>query len=247
MENGRAIGFIMTYNCSVFLESIYRRIPKALDEVIVVDDGSSDQAETERIAKRLNLPFFGHEHTGYGGNFRYGLIKALERGGDYMVEIHGDDQFDPSAIPMALQKMREGYDLVLGSRFIPDFRQPLRDGMSLARYLANIGLSAIYRLVLRSSISEFHNGMRVCSKNLVQKLPVHGVSNNYLYGFEIIVQAIYFKLKIAEVPLRADYRKAHTSISISKSAIYAFQTLNTLFLFVLARLGSKILLFQSKA
>ncbi|TSA45667.1 glycosyltransferase family 2 protein [bacterium] len=245
-KNGKAIGFIMTYNCSAFLENVYNRIPKVLDEIIVVDDDSSDRAETERIARKLNIPFFSHEHMGYGGNLRYGLKKALERGGDYMFEIHGDGQFDPSVIPVALQKMRGEYDLVLGSRFLDGFFQPLRDGMPLLKYLANIGLSFIDRLILGVPLSEFHNGLRVCSKKLVQKLPFEGTSDNYLYGFEIIAQAAYFNLKIGEVPIRADYRKGHTSISIWKSTIYAFQTFGTLFLFIVARSGFKIPLFQSK-
>lgn len=244
--NGKSVGFIMTYNCSSLLEDICRRIPKeALDEIIVVDDGSRDEAETERIARRLNLPFFNHEHLGYGGNLRYGLKKAIERGGDYMAEIHGDGQFDPSAIPAALQKMREGYDFVVGSRFIPSMVQPLRDGMSLARYFANIVSSFIYRVVLRVPLSEFHNGMRVCSKKLVQTLPLEGVSDNYLYGFEIIAQAAYFNLRIGEIPIRADYRKEHTSMSFWKSTIYIFRTMYTLLLFILARLGFKVRLFRS--
>lgn len=247
MKKGKAIGFIMTYNCSSFLEELHGRIPKVLDEIIVVDDGSDDQLETQRIAERLHLPFFPHEHSGYGGNLHYGLTKALERGADYMVEIHGDDQFDPSAIPTALKKMEEeGYDLVLGSRFMGSLAQPLKDGMPFVRYFANMGLSAIYRIVLRSPISEFHNGMRVCSKNLVERLPVEGTSKDYLFGFEIIVQAIYFKLRVTEVPIRADYRKTHTSISLFKSTIYAFQTLHTLLLYILARLGFTIPLFRNK-
>lgn len=246
MKSGKTIGIIMTYNCSHLLEDTYFRIPReSFDEIIIVDDGSADQTETERIAKQLNIPFFGHEHTGYGGNLRYGLRQALERGAEYMVEIHGDGQFDLSVIPIALQKIREGYDLVLGSRFT-NLLQPLRDGMPFIKYFANIGLSFIQRLILRISLSEFQNGLRVCNRNLIKKLPVEGTSNDYLYGFEIIAQAVYFKLKITEIPIGADYQKEHTSISIWKSTIYVFQTLNTLFLFVLARLGFKTSLFQEE-
>ncbi len=240
----KTIGIIMTYNSSSCLEDFYRCIPKVFDALIVVDDGSDDSAETEIIAKQLGLIFFRHEHMGYGGNIRYGIKKAIEMGAEYMIELHGDGQFDPSASPAALAKIRSGYDFVLGSRFT-NLLQPLRDKMSLARYLANIGLSFIDRLILQVPLSEFHTGFRVYSKNLVEKIPFESISDDYLYSFEVIAQAAYFKLRIAEVPVRADYRKKHTSISIWKAAIYSFKTLYVLFLFIAARLGFRAHLFRN--
>ncbi len=242
--DGKAIGFIMTYNCSYLVEDTYNRIPQGvLDAIIMVDDDSKDKAETEKIAQRLGVPFFSHEHTGYGGNVRYGLTKCYEMGADYMVEIHGDGQFDPSVIPVALQKMREGYDFILGSRFT-NIIQPLRDGMSFVRYFANIGLSFIDRLLLHIPLTELNTGFRIYSRNLFQTLPFVGVSRNHLYSFEVIVQAVYFKLKIGEIPIRCDYKKEHTSISLGGATMYAFQTFYVLSLFILARLGFRTRLFK---
>ena len=255
MENskeGKAIGFIMTYNCAHLLESTYHRIPKVLDEIIIVDDDSKDKDEAEKIAKRLGVPFFSHEHTGYGGNVRYGLTKAVEMGAEYMFEIHGDGQFDPSIIPDALEKVRNNeYDFFIGSRFT-DLAQPLRDGMPLSRYLANIGLSFIDRLILRAPLSEYNAGFRVYSRRLVQTLPLEGIaffekmSSGHIYSFQVISQAAYFKLRFGEMPIRADYKKEHTSISIPESTIYAFQTTYVLLLFILARLGWRTRLFRRR-
>lgn len=246
MAAGKAIGIIMTYESSLYLEEIYHRIPKVLDEVIVVDDESKDQAKTGEIAKRLGIRFYPHKHLGYGGNIRFGFDRAMELGAEYMVEIHGDGQYDPTIIPSALDKIREGYDMVLGSRFCVSMLQPLRDGMSFSRFFANIGLSFIDRLILGASLSEFHTGFRVYSRNLVQRLPLEETSLDYLYGFQVIAQAIYYDLKIGEVPVRADYRKGHTSISIGRSTIYAFQMFYVLLQFRLARMGFKIRLFKRK-
>lgn len=245
-EHKKAVGIVMTYNSSALLEDILNRIPKEpLDAIFIVDDDSKDVEETKSIALRLGVPFFTHEHMGYGGNIRYGLTKALEMGAEYMVEIHGDGQFDPSVIPAALKKMEEGrYDFLLGSRFMTGLLQPLRDGMSLARYLANIGLSTIDRAVLGVRVSEFHTGFRVYSRNLTEKLPLQNTSLDYLYGFEVIAQAAFFKLKIGEIPVRADYHKEHTSISIWKSTVYSFKTMYVLSLFLLAKMGCKIRLFS---
>ncbi|MDP2704185.1 MAG: glycosyltransferase family 2 protein [bacterium] len=250
-SGGKAIGFIMTYNCSHLVWDAYNRVPKeSLDAIIIVDDGSKDATETEKIARNLGVPFFSHEHTGYGGNVRYGLQKAFDMGADYMVEIHGDGQFDPSVIPVALEKMRNGdCDFFIGSRFT-NLLQPLRDGMSLVRYVANIGLSFIDRLILRAPLSEYNAGFRVYSKNLVQTVPLEGIppfektSRGHIYSFQIITQAAYFRLKFGEMPIRANYKKEHTSITIPESTVYAFQTFYILFLFILARLGLRTRLFR---
>src|SRR3989344_7891558 len=140
-----SICVILSYNCAHLLEDIYKRIPaESVGRIILVDDASTDN--TLEVAKRLGIECYTHEHLGYGGNVKYSIRKGIELGAEYIVDLHGDGQYDPSIIPSALRKAREGYDLVLGSRFY-DWRQPLRDKMSFARFFANIGLSAIERAV----------------------------------------------------------------------------------------------------
>lgn len=233
----------MTYNCAPMLEDLYARIPKnVLDDIILVDDGSTDNIL--EVAKRLGIPSFAHPHKGYGGNIKFGLQKALERGGDYMVEIHGDGQYDPTIIPQSIKKMREnGYDFILGSRFT-DPKQPLRNGMSLARYLPNIILSFFDRLILRVKLSEFHSGFRLYSRRLLNAANFNRGSDDHLFSFEIIVMARYHNLKIGEVPIRCNYKKDHTSISLRKSALYSFQTFYTMLFYLLAKIGIKTKLFR---
>lgn len=232
----------MTYNCASMLPGLIPRIPKgALDEIIVVDDESRD--DTVEVAKSLGLAVFPHKHLGYGGNLKYGFSKALERGANFIIEIHGDGQFDPSVIPQALEKMRQGCDFVVGSRFT-DLRQPLRDGMSYARYFANIGLSFFDRLVLQLPLSEFHTGFRVYSRKLVETLGISKGADDTLYSFEVIVMAKYYGMEFCEIPVRADYKSEHTSVPLLKSAIYSFQTFWVLFLYILARLGFRTKLFS---
>ncbi|MBX4187007.1 MAG: glycosyltransferase family 2 protein [Candidatus Doudnabacteria bacterium] len=244
MNNSKVIGIIMTYNCAHLVEGIYRRLPlDVFDEVIIADDGSADNIE--EVAHKIGLPYFSHEHGGYGTNIKYGLQKALERGAEYMVEIHGDGQYDPDFIPAGLQKIQQGYAFLMGSRFV-NILQPLRDKMSLIRYMGNICLSFMDRLVLRLPLTEFHSGFRIYSRQLIEKLSTAGTSADYLYSFEIIAQAKYCNLPVTEIPIRCDYSQDHTSIGLRKSFIYAWQTRKVLAKYILARMGFKIKIFNCR-
>jgi len=238
----KIMGIILAYNCAELLAGAYKKIPKELfDEIILVDDGSTD--DTFAVAQKLGIRSFTHEHLGYGGNVKFGLRKALEAGADYMVEIHGDGQYDVAQATVAIEKMqRERIDFLLGSRFT-SLGQARRDGMPLSRYLANLGLSFFDRLLLRLPLTEFHSGFRVYTRRLVEKAGLAGTSDTHLYSFQIIAQAGYHRLSVAEIPVRCDYNTEHTSISLGKSAIYAFQTFWVLFLYLLARIGLKNRLF----
>lgn len=239
-----SICIILAYNCGKVLENTYARIPKnSVDRIILVDDASTD--DTLLVARRLGIEYYTHEHLGYGGNVKYSIRKSIELGAEYIVDLHGDGQYDPGAIPPALAKAREGYDFVLGSRFV-DRRQPLRDGMSWARYLANIGLSAIERFVLDLPLSEFHTGFRIYTKHMAETVALDATSDAHLFSFEIIAQARFCGLRIGEIPIRCSYTAEHTSISLPKAALYSIQTFRTLALYMVAKAGFRVKLFECK-
>ncbi len=239
----RVVGIILAYKHAGFLKDLSSKIPTdVVDSVFITNDDSGDGIE--HIAKELNIPCFSHSRLGYGGNMKYGMQKALEMGADYVVEIHGDGQYDLGFIKPAIQKMeREKLDLALGSRFL-DSKQALRDEMPIEKYIANVGLSLLERLVLGVKITEFHTGARVYSRKALQSVDLSGTSNNFLFGFEIIAQIIYHKLKIGEVPVRCYYAKEHTTISFKDSAVYAFMNMKVLLFYICARLGFKNRLFH---
>ncbi len=244
INNKKVIGIILAYKAAGSLEKLYKSLPMdVLDDVFVSNDETGDGIE--QVAQRLGIKCFSHPRLGYGGNMKYGMKKAIELGADYMVEIHGDGQYGVDFIKPAVDKINEGYDLVLGSRFT-DILQPLRDEMSLVRYIANIGLTFLQKIVLRVRLSELHTGARVYSSSAISKIDLGSSSDNFLFSFEIIAQFVYKKFRIAEVPVRCYYGKEHSSISLKASTIYAFNTFGVLYNFIISKLGFKTKLFYEK-
>jgi glycosyltransferase involved in cell wall biosynthesis len=237
----KIVGVILAYKHAGFLLDLYKRIPKySLSQIIIADDYSGDGIE--KVAASLGIPCYSHSRLGYGGNIKYGILKAIELGADYIVEIHGDGQYEIEVIPQAVAKASQGCGLLLGSRFT-SLLNPLRDAMPWSRYFANIGLSAIAKLVLQLPLSEFHSGFRIYSKEFIQKVNLSATSNDFLFSFEIIALAAFHKIRVGEVPIRCFYDKNHTSITIWKSTVYAFQMLGVLAKYIAVKLGFKTSLF----
>ena len=144
----------------------------------------------------------------------------------------------------AIEKMKtDDLDFLIGSRFT-DLKQPLKDGMPWPRYYANIGLSFIERLVLRIPWTEFHPGFRVYRRRLIEKVDMNLGADDYLYSFQIIAFTAYVKGRCGEIPIRADYHGAHTSVNYRKAAINSFQEMWVLCQYIFAKIGFKNGIFK---
>jgi glycosyltransferase involved in cell wall biosynthesis len=235
IPNKKIIAFILTHNCEYMLEKAYKKIPKEyVDEIVISDDSSQDN--TLNVAKKLGLKAIKNKFgKGYGGNLKNALYYCFNNEATHAVEIHGDGaQFNPIAIKDAIPLIKRDYDLILGSRFQTPAKA-LMNGMPLIRFIANRSLSFMDRIILRVPLTEFHTGFRIYSRKLFNTLPFETNSNNYLFSFEVIVQAIFFKLKTGEVPVEADYHSEHTSHNIFGASIYAVNTFFVLGKFLLSK------------
>jgi glycosyltransferase involved in cell wall biosynthesis len=232
------VAVILAYNVAGLLEKALARIPKNLvDDIFVMDDGSTDG--TSETARRLGLPTYRNERNlGYGGNLRRGLYRAIQDfNADYVVEIHGDGaQFNPAAIASAIPLMARGVPFILGSRFLEP-GAARRNGMPWHRFLANKGLSAIAKAVLRLPLTEFHSGFRIYARTFIEALPLQSNSATHLFSFEIIAQAAYFSQEVGEVTVDADYHSPHHSIALPEAVVFSFRTVSCLTNYLLAKYG----------
>lgn len=215
------------HNAARTLRASYRRLPKKyIDETILVDDASDDN--TFAVAKSLTIKSYRNDkNLGYGGNLKVCLTRALECGADIIIEYHPDNQYSPETLPLFLDKAKEGFAFALGSRFIHP-KEALGRKMPLIKFIANRSLTFIDQFVLGIELSEFHSGFRMYTRQLLSRVPYMQNSNDYLFSFEIIVQAIYFGFRVAEIQVSCDYHpKMHTA-NLPKSSIYAIGTFKTL-------------------
>lgn len=215
-------------NAALTLAETYNGIPTGwADEVVLVDDSSTD--ETVTLARELPLHVIWHPHNvGYGGNQKTCYLDALQREADVVVMLHPDGQYEPALLPkLVLPILRDEADLVLGSRFLPA-GAALRGGMPKYKWVANRSLTFVENLVLGSRLSEMHTGYRAYSRDFLMGIPFLRNSPDFVFDSEVLVQAVHFGFRIAEVPCRTIYSEEASSIGFKPSMVYGLKTLGTL-------------------
>lgn len=233
---GKVVVVLPAYFAERTLTNVCAKIPREyIDEIILVDDCSDDR--TAEVASALGLVVFRNgRNLGYGGNVKVCLDRALERGATIVVEVHPDDQYDPSAIPDALSVMHKGYDFVLGSRFMePGLAR--QHGMPRWKYVSNRILSALARVILREPLTEYHSGFRLYHRRLLEQVNYHANANDYLFSFEIIAQARFVGARIAEVPVTCRYYTGVTQVGFRAGLSYAMGMTRVLWRYLAARRG----------
>lgn len=183
-------------------------------EVVVVDDGSTDET-TERAldagAKVLRLPL----NLGIGGAMQAGYVFALEGDFDLAVQVDGDGQHDPSELGRLLEPVLDDRaDMVIGSRFTGPrtYRAPI--GRSLGIRL----FAAIVSLRVRQRMTDTTSGFRA-----VNRRGIHVFAGDYPHDYpevETVVTAARGGLRICEVPVQMRLRSAGRSSITNVGAVY---------------------------
>lgn len=160
-------------------------------EVLVVDNGSEDGSRD--IAAENGARVVDERRRGYGNALITGITAARGR---YVIMGDADGSYDFTALDPFVEKMREGFDLVMGNRFLGGIA---RNAMPpLHRYLGNPVLSWIGRVFFRSPVRDFHCGMRGFRREAVIALGL--TTRGMEFASELVVKATLQGLSIAEVP-----------------------------------------------
>jgi len=195
-------------------EAISRLVNRTLasnpnGEIILVDDGSADG--TWDIMKSLEdkdlIRAFRHEtNKGKALALRTGYLNARA---ETIVTIDADMSYPPESIPALISTFDQGYDMVVGSRFL----KGIPKGTSLIRSLANIAGALIASAVLNRRITDLTTGLRVFNKRVAF---LEMKANNLDYEAELTSRVISNKMQYVEVPIAVEPR-------VGKSKLKFFQ------------------------
>ena len=180
--------------------SVIKKIPKQIPpfeavEILVVDDGSSDQ--TAVLAREAGTKVIKHQRNkGVGAAFRTGTAAALEMGADAMVNMDGDGQFDPLDVPKLILPVIQGRaDFTTCSRFKD---KTLTPKMPKAKLWGNALVANIISFIIGKRIYDASCGFRAYSREALLRLNLYG---NFTYTHESLIDLAYKGIEVEEVPL----------------------------------------------
>jgi len=160
-------------------------------EVLVVDNASTDCSG--KLAKSAGARVITASVQGYGSALQTGIQAA---GYEYILMLDADDSYDVFDGMAMLEKLWEGYDLVIGNRFAGEMENGAMPW--LHRYLGNPLLSALGRKWSGASVKDFHCGIRAFRREAIEQLALE--TTRMEFASEMIMKAAAKKLKIAETP-----------------------------------------------
>jgi glycosyltransferase involved in cell wall biosynthesis len=164
-------------------------------EVVIGDNGSTDGSR--EIATRAGARVVNVAERGYGAAIFHATLQAR---GSYIIIGDADDSYDFTALQPFLEKMREGYELVMGNRFLGGIRPGAMPWKN--RYIGNPILSRIGRLFFHCSARDFHCGLRGFSAEAFRRMDLQ--TTGMEFASEMVVRATLLNMRIAEVPATLD-------------------------------------------
>ncbi len=194
---------IPSYNEEKNIETVVGELVEKFPQLdyIVVNDGSTDN--TAKICQEkgyhlLNLPV----NLGLAGCFQAGMKYACEKGYSYAIQFDGDGQHRPEYIEKMREKMDEGYDIVIGSRFVDK-----QKGFSM-RMIGSRLIGAAIRMTTGVKVADPTSGMRMFNKEMIRTF---ALSLNYGPEPDTISFLIKQGASVAEVPVEIENRLAGES------------------------------------
>ncbi|AMQ18114.1 glycosyltransferase family 2 protein [Thermococcus peptonophilus] len=199
MLGGMRISVVIpAYNEERRLPKVLERVPEFVDEIIVVDDGSSDGTYPSAISFSEKDPrvkvFRLEQNCGKGCAMREGIKHVA---GDIVVFMDADGQHLPEEIEKLVKHVVEGRaDLVIGARKVEvQGRRPLH------RRLSNIITTRLIRLKIGTYVYDTQSGFRAYRREFLPEIE----SDRYEVETEMLIKAAKMGAKIAEVPVSMVY------------------------------------------
>jgi len=220
----RVFVLIPGYNEETAIGPVIEAAASYVERVVVMDDGSSDA--TGEIARERGAVVLRHVlNRGLGAALGTGFAYAREEGADIAITLDADGQHDPREIPLFIEAISAGADVVIGSRMLD------AEGMPWYRQIAN-WLGNVTTFVLFGAwVTDSQSGFRALGAEALDCIDVR--TNRMEVSSEIIAEARRNRLNLVEVPIRAIY----TDYSLSKGQSFT-EGLRTLLKLLLRRVST---------
>ena len=193
--------------------------------IIVVDGFSTDGTPdtVRRYSDGLPLELVELSvNEGLGGALNVGLRAALDRA-DTVVTMDGDDSHDPSTIPLMLEKLEEGFDAVVASRF-----QPGGGEIGVAahrRLLSHMESGLLRRLFPMGMVRDYSSGFRAYRPAALRRIQDAAgrivTESGFACTMELLLKLRASGASVAEVPLvlRYDLKRSESKMAVGSTAI----------------------------
>lgn len=235
LKDKKIVVVMPAYNAALTLEKTYREIPfNIVDEVILVDDKSSDETVAEAEAIGIHHVIRHENNKGYGGNQKTCYQKALELGADVVIMLHPDYQYTPKLIEsISYMIVNELYPVVLGSRILGN--GALKGGMPRYKYFFNRCLTWFQNVMTGQKLSEYHTGYRAFTREVLERIPFRYNSDDFVFDNQMLAQIIYADYDVGEITCPTKYFPDASSINFRRSCRYGLGVLATSFQFRLQK------------
>ena len=201
LESGlKVIITIPAYNEEKTIRHVISKIKEVMDQtkycysylILVVDDGSEDKTVEE--ATKAGACVFSHqENKGLAETFRTEMKVCCELGAEIIVHTDADGQYKAEEIPLLIEQVENGYDLVLGSRF-----KGTIESMSAIKRFGNRAFSMTLSILTRRKIVDSQTGFRAFTKKVAQEIPI---TSTHTYTQEQLIRATRKKFSFKEIPI----------------------------------------------
>jgi glycosyltransferase involved in cell wall biosynthesis len=190
---------IPAYNEEQTLATVIQNVPRSIAgvdqiEILVIDDGSTDQTVSVAYAAGADLVISLHHNRGLAFAFQTGLDVCLRRGADIIVNTDADNQYPSEQIPSLIRLLlAQQADIVIGDRRV----ERVKHFSTRKRLLERLG-SWIVRLVSGTDVPDAPSGFRAYSREAALRL---FVTSDFSYTLDNLIQAGKRGLQVAHVPV----------------------------------------------